>query len=146
MDTRPEVIRAVFDTNSVVSALLFSKGRLAWLRAAWRDRSIIPLVSRATMEELLTVFQYPKFQLDKAEREELLGDFLPHAEVIQEDDPGKDLPICRDADDQKFLELAYVARADALVSRDQDLLACKSGCPFPILTPAELKSCLEIDD
>lgn len=138
MGTSQEVIRVVFDTNTVVSALLFSKGRLAWLREAWRDGSAIPLVSRSTVEELLRVLEYPKFQLSREERDELLGDFLPYAEVVQVDDPDDDLPQCRDAADQKFLTLAAYAQADALVSGDSDLLALKNACPFPLLTPAEL--------
>jgi len=33
------------------------------------------------------------------------------------------LPLCRDPDDQKFLELAYDSRADYLVTKDLALLA-----------------------
>jgi hypothetical protein len=32
------------------------------------------------------------------------------------------LPLCRDRDDQKFLELAYTSGADWLVSKDRDVL------------------------
>ncbi|AIO66909.1 PIN domain-containing protein [Burkholderia oklahomensis] len=36
--------------------------------------------------------------------------------------PPRPLPKCKDRDDQKFLELAYAARADWLVSKDRALL------------------------
>ncbi|AJY43976.1 PIN domain-containing protein [Burkholderia humptydooensis] len=39
-----------------------------------------------------------------------------------DDAPPRPLPKCRDRDDQKFLELAYAARADWLVSKDRALL------------------------
>ncbi|TVP81925.1 PIN domain-containing protein [Thioalkalivibrio sp.] len=45
--------RVVLDTNCIVSALLFSRGRLAWLRHAWQSGQFCPLVSRATAEELI---------------------------------------------------------------------------------------------
>jgi hypothetical protein len=36
-------LRAVFDTNVVVSALVFG-GRLRWLRQAWAQCIVIPIV------------------------------------------------------------------------------------------------------
>ena len=48
------------------------------------------------------------------------------------------LPHCRDADDQKFLELAARCRADVLVTRDRQLLRLARHRlrppPFAILT------------
>ena len=44
--------RVVFDTTVVLSALLFTSGRVAWLRAHWRAGDALPLASRATIEEL----------------------------------------------------------------------------------------------
>ena len=65
--------RVVFDTTVVVSALLFTSGRLAWLRAHWRAGDALPLASRATIEELTRVLRYPKFQLSSDNRDELLA-------------------------------------------------------------------------
>ncbi len=130
-------LRVVCDTNVVVSALLFSRGRLAWLRAAWSEGAIVPLVCRATVTELLRVLAYPKFALDDAERDELLGDFLPFAEIVDLHET-PDVPDCRDPHDRIFLQLAFSARADLLVSGDDDLLELKSRFPIPIISPAEL--------
>jgi len=43
-------LRAVVDTNVVVSALLFSQGRVSWLRTAFQSGLIVPVVSRATVK------------------------------------------------------------------------------------------------
>ena len=59
--------RAVCDTNTVVSALLFQQGRLSWLRGAWSAGTVVPLVCRETVEELLRVLAYPKFGLTRGE-------------------------------------------------------------------------------
>jgi len=133
------VLRAVFDTNVVVSALLFSAGRLAWLRAAWRSRRAVPLVSRPTAEELLRVLGYPKFGLSAAERESLLADYLPYAELVAPPQRKPRLPRCRDPYDKPFLELALVAQADVLVSGDDDLLALAGRFAVPILSAEEFR-------
>ncbi len=48
-------LRVVFDTTTVVSALLFANGRLAWLRRHWREGECVPLLSAATAAELTRV-------------------------------------------------------------------------------------------
>jgi predicted nucleic acid-binding protein len=47
-------------------------------------------------------------------------------------------PRCRDKDDQIFIDLAFAARADALVTGDADLLSLVGASTVPILSPAEL--------
>jgi len=129
--------RIVFDTNVVVSALLFKAGRLAALRAIWQTRRATPLVSRATTSELLRVLAYPKFRLTVAEQNELLDDFLPFAEVAVIPDLPPRTPRCRDPKDVPFLELAITAGADALVTGDADLIALQGKLPIPVLRPEE---------
>jgi predicted nucleic acid-binding protein len=73
----------VFDTNTVLSALLFANGRLAWLREHWRVGDCVPLLSRETAAELSRVLAYPKFQLSANDRHELMADFLPYCEVVE---------------------------------------------------------------
>ena len=65
-------VRAVLDTNIVLSALLFASGRLAPIRLAWQRSAFSPLLSRATTEELVRTLGYPKFGLTLTERDELL--------------------------------------------------------------------------
>ncbi|MHB8404743.1 MAG: PIN domain-containing protein [Gammaproteobacteria bacterium] len=84
--------RVVFDSNTVVSALLFATGSFAWLRQSWHGRTVIPLVNKATMQELYRVLCYPKFTLAAADREELLGDYLPFAELVTTPAPLPALP------------------------------------------------------
>ena len=71
------MMRVVLDTNVVLSALLFTSGRLAWIRRAWQHQQLKPLVCRETASELLRVLAYPKFKLSTAEQQALLEDFLP---------------------------------------------------------------------
>ncbi len=126
-------LRVVFDTNTVISALLFANGRLAWLRAHWREGRSTPLISRSSAEELTRVLGYPKFRLSAPDRLELLGDYLPYCETIE---PGDKCPVvCRDANDQPLLDLAQSGKADVLVTGDDDLLALAGQAAFIIESP-----------
>jgi putative PIN family toxin of toxin-antitoxin system len=131
--------RLVLDTNTVVSALLFPGGRLSWLRAAWQGRRFIPLISKVTASELLRVLAYPKFKLTADEQQDLLGDYLPWCEVVDVRPSKRKLPDCRDPADLPFLQLALAAKADGLISGDNDILVLKDQLAIPVIEPAEAK-------
>ena len=130
-------MRAVFDTNLVVSALVF-RGRLDWLRGAWASGRVAPVVCRETVRELLRVLAYPKFRLDAEGRDLLLADYLPFAETSVLPDPPPVLPAaCRDRNDTVFLHLAIGSRADFLVSGDADLTVLAGA--YAVISPALLR-------
>ena len=134
-------LRVVLDTNVLVSALLFPRSSLSWLRTAWQSGAIVPLAGGETTGELLRVLCYPKFRLTQVEREDVLADYLPWCETMT---AGAEvaIPDCRDPFDRPFLALALSGRADALVTGDGDLLAPAPVFPVSILTPAALKRLL----
>ena len=119
-------MRLVFDTNTVVSALLFGQGQLSWLREHWRGNDVVALVSRPTVDELIRVLAYPKFSLDKVEIEALLADYLPFTEAVSVSTQTQS-PQCRDSDDQMFVDLAIQGQANVLVTGDRALLEMDFG-------------------
>lgn len=129
--------RVVIDTNLVLSALVFTGGRLAPLRLAWQGQRVLPLVSRATAAELIRALAYPKFKLAAQEQEELLADYLPYCKTVRIPAPPPATPACRDAFDVPFLELALVGKADALVTGDKDLLSLAGRFACPIFSADE---------
>jgi putative PIN family toxin of toxin-antitoxin system len=133
-------LRAVFDTNVVVSAFVFRAGRLAWLREAILNRTTTPLVSDDTLRELLRVLAYPRLRLDPPDRENVLLHYMEHAETFRNPAPKARIPACRDVHDEMFLRLAYGARAAALVTGDADLLDVADQSRFPIMTPAQFEA------
>ena len=130
-------LRVVFDTNTVVSALLFANGRLAWLRSHWRSGRCTPLASRETVAELTRVFAYPKFCLSAEDRLELLAEYLPFCEIVET--VSESTVLCRDAADQKFLDLVESGKADLLITGDADLLVLVNQVSFAIETPASYR-------
>jgi uncharacterized protein len=132
--TRQHIPRVVIDTNLVLSALVFSHGRLAPLRLAWQSGQCEPLVCKATVAELIRVLAYPKFKLTTEEQQELLADYLPYCSTVTLPAKLPRVPDYRDPHDLPFLYLATVGKADALLSGDQDLLTLKARFACPIMT------------
>lgn len=129
--------RIVFDTTTVLSALLFENGRLAWLRLHWQQERCLPLVCQETVAELTRVLAYPKFRLTAEDRDELLAEYLPFCKIVA---LTKKCPVrCRDRNDQPFLDLAHSGMAQVLVSGDRDLLALAGQTRFLIETPEEYR-------
>ncbi|MBK7000802.1 MAG: putative toxin-antitoxin system toxin component, PIN family [Rhodoferax sp.] len=115
-------MRVVLDTNVVLSALIFGGGQSGRLRLGWQQGAFVPLVSTASVQELVRVLAYPKFRLSKSEQNELLADYLPYAQTVRIPQPPPTVPECRDPLDVPFMHLAVAGKAHALVSGDKDLL------------------------
>lgn len=130
-------MRVVLDTNCLISALVFSKGRLAQLRHIWQAGMFVPLVCEATMRELIRVLAYPKFRLEKIHIDALLADLLPWVEVIVLAEAASPMVQLRDKDDAVFIQLALQAKADYLVSGDRHLTELVDSVSVPILSAAD---------
>ncbi len=129
--------RWVLDTNVALSALIRPGGMAGRLRLAWQARLFVPLTDKGTAGELIRVLAYPKFRSTAMEQHELLADYLPWTEAVRLPEPPPAVPPCRDPDDMRFLQLAYAAKADALVSGDADLLTLASASRIKVMTLAE---------
>lgn len=134
--------RLVLDTNVWLDWLVFDDPQVAPLRAACETGAAEVFIDASCAEELRRVLAYPlrKSVLEEAAREAAMRRCLALAK--QAEAPAgtlPPLPLCRDADDQKFLELARAARADALLTKDRALLELArrkyAWIGFRILTP-----------
>jgi putative PIN family toxin of toxin-antitoxin system len=115
------LIRAVLDTNVIISALLFS-GPPSQLVSAWQSSHLQPVVSAQILDEYLRVLAYPKFKLTSVEIRGLIEEeLLPFIETVKV--PPSVVPKVRDPDDAKFITCALTAGVRWLVSGDDDLLS-----------------------
>lgn len=135
--------RVVLDTNVCLDLFVFHDPRWHKLLAALRDGSVHAVTRADCRREWQIVLGYAHLELDEAARMRCEAEFdtlisvLPEAELAPLDEIR--LPICRDPDDQKFLELARDAHAQVLITKDKALLklgkkTVKSGL-FHILAP-----------
>ena len=134
-------MRVVLDTNVVVSALLFERSRMAWIRGLWFDGRIVPLINRSTLQELVRVLAYPKSGLEADDVEAVLEAYVPYvATVTVAGRVSVHLPRCRDPHDQPFLNLAAAGHAQVLVSGDRALLELAGCTPFAIEAPERFRA------
>lgn len=135
MKVSESMLKAVIDTNVLISAALSSNSRPAYLVTFFIKHGRV-VFSEETYEEFYSRLWRPKFDpyISRKMRTALLNDFSNIAEWIK---PEHSLSLCRDEDDNKFLELAVSAKVDFLVSGDTDLTVLKEVEGIPILTPAQ---------
>lgn len=124
--------RYVFDTNTLVSALLFNRSKPGRALSAAVARGTL-LMSAETAHELGAVLEREKFDryVLRATRREFLTALLEEAEFV---DVSERVEESRDPDDDTFLALAAEGDAAAIVSGDGDLLVLQSFRGIPILT------------
>ena len=126
--------RVVFDTNVIISAMLFSDSVRGRAFLGVLDSGTI-LMSRSLARELSEVLGRKKF--DRYVSREQRGRFL--ASLIRESDMievTESIRACRDPKDNRILELAVDGNADFIVTGDADLLVLNSFRGVRILTPA----------
>ena len=114
------VIRIVFDTNTLVSASL-SESSVSFLAFKKGLEIGTFLASEKTIDELKDVLFRPKF--DKYVSIEKRKQFLVrYLKMVETTDPTETITDCRDVKDNKFLEVAVAGNTTILVSGDNDLL------------------------
>lgn len=125
----------VFDASTVVSAALKANSvpEQALLRAEEGD---IFALSAAVDAEIAGVLGRPKFaRVVPLERREGVLDILRRAAVWFE--PTERVVDCRDAKDNKYLELALAAGVEIIVSSDYDLITLNPWRGVRILRPID---------
>ncbi len=126
-------MRFVFDTNVIVSALLFkdSLPRQAIDAALARGMILISTDVLTELDEVLSRERFNKY-LEPEDRKRFLAALIREAEWIA---VTTTVNVCRDPKDNKFLELALSGGANVLVSGDADLLSLETFRGIEVLSP-----------
>ena len=122
-------MRVVFDTNLLVSALVFPGGRAeaALLRIIEEKDRL--LVSRPLMTELLDVLAR-KFERDGEELSRVAV-FIDSVSLTVK--PRRRIQVLRDEPDNRVLECAVAGKADAIVTGDKALLQLREYAGIRVL-------------
>jgi putative PIN family toxin of toxin-antitoxin system len=106
------------------------------LAVEYAINNFIILQSPATIGELVTKLLLPKFEryITLEQRRQLLVRILEVSLLIR---PTDHTEICRDRDDNKFLNLATSGEARYLITGDNDLLILQRYGKTEIVTPRE---------
>jgi len=139
------VLKAVVDTNVIISGAILSHGNPFEVLEAWRRREFVLLISREIIAEAETVLRRPKlfqkYQLSEDQLAQLFAAFDEEAMVV----PPAPLhpPPGIESADLKFLACAEAGSADYLVTGDQALLNLKTYKRTRIVTPRAFLNVLQ---
>lgn len=129
-------LRVVFDTNVALALEVFADPRLLALRERWDRDELTAIAADETLAEFDRVLRYPELRLDEAAAAAAGRRYRARCTIISGSFGSESmLPVCRDPDDQKFLQLAQRAGADWLLTRDKALLALRKSVRFGIALP-----------
>jgi uncharacterized protein len=126
-------MRVVFDTNVLVSALMFEDSIPAQaFFYAIKNREV--LISTALTTELHEVIYRPKFDkyITDSEREDFMLALVDTSTLVA---VLESIDVCRDPKDNMILELAVSGKAKIIVTGDTDLLELNPFQEIEILNP-----------
>ena len=128
------MVRAVLDTNLLVSYALTRNRLLSRLVEHWENDAFVYLTSPSIIAELKDVLARPRLG------QKLALDPQPLIEVIETDTeqtPGTLTlsGVCRDPKDDHFVACAVEGKADYIVTTDKDLLVLGDYQGIKIIRP-----------
>lgn len=132
-------IKAVLDTNVLVSGLVSQKSPPRQVLDAWLEGRYTLVLSLYLVDELAHVLTYPRIvelvRLTREELEAILAALLSQAELT----PGElQLSgVTRDPKDDPVVACAVEGQADYIVSGDQDLLVMGEYEGVQVVTPRQ---------
>ena len=120
---QPAVRAIVIDTNIVLDLFIFADPATPPLRAALEAKSLRWIATQVMRDELERVLAYthiiPRMQFYQVTAHDVLARFDAHVELLEV--APKARYVCKDADDQEFIDLA-VAHQTLLLSKDKAVL------------------------
>lgn len=133
--------RYVFDSNVIISALLFNTSVPGRAFARALEQGTI-LISSSLIEELSRVLTRDKFDryVSREDRDRFLEALIREAELVEIHEGVKE---CRDPKDDQVLGLAINGNASHIVTGDSDLLTMNPFRGVPIVTPSNLLELFE---
>lgn len=136
-----ERIRAVIDTNVLVSATLTPGGTCAQLLSHLHGGRLVPVLTVAIISEYLTVLERPAIARRSVSWREVLDLMHESGELVSD---VRTSPALRDRGDQPFLDAAIHADCDLLVTGNGVDFTPLHGVPRPrLVTPREALDLLD---
>ena len=143
-------LHLVLDTNIWLDWLVFNDAGVLPLKAAQAAGRVEIIRHLAGERELERVLDYKAIKplVGAALKDGLLAEMRRVSRLHDGATRAGRVPVCRDADDQTYLELARDCGADCLVTKDRDLLSLRRAkfgiTGFRIVKPAESAALLSL--
>lgn len=132
------MIRAVLDTNVLVSAFISVHGAPRQIFNAWRNGEFELITCASLLQELNRVLHYARVQEEYGLTEAEIYAYLGLLRIVGTIVPIPDVvpAICSDPTDDKLLACAVVGGADYVVTGNNHVLVLSNVGPAQIVTPA----------
>ena len=119
-------LTAVIDTNIVLDMFIFNDERSRTLHQALKDQAVQWIATQVMRDELERVLSYTHLQPRMAVYQVTATDVLTQFDAfVQLKDTAPKAPwVCKDPDDQKFIDLA-VQHKSFLLSKDKAVLCMR---------------------
>jgi putative PIN family toxin of toxin-antitoxin system len=139
------MIRAVLDTNVIVSGILSEKGAPGKILKAWFEDRFHLVTSTAILEELERVLHYPKIRRRHNWPDMRVSEFVEDVQRLAILVPGelKLAVVAADPSDDRYLECAVEGEAGYIVSGDRHLVGLAQYEEVEILSPSVFLALLD---
>lgn len=129
------MIRAVIDTNVLVSAMISPDGNESLLVMAINQGLVMPCISPEILKEYSDVLLRPRFGFPAEEVSALLDLFRRRGELL---DPPPIAGVSPDPGDDKFIACAAAGKADFLVTGNKQHFPQSQDIGARVVNAAEL--------
>jgi len=123
----------LFDTNVLISALLSPKSIAAKI-LNWAENNGTVLYSEATLTELISVLNRPKFSKYISPKD-IAGLVIRIKAVWLSVEIINQIKLCRDPKDDKFIDIAINGEASHIITGDNDLLVLHPIETISVINP-----------
>ena len=138
------LLKLVLDTNTIVSAFFWEGNEAELFRKIEQCKAKL-YITIEILKEVEEVIKRPKFnevmRKTNLTPNQIMQKIVSLSHLVIA--PKLGIKVCRDEKDNKFLECAESAKADYLVSGDEDLLSLKEYKEIPIIRTWRMLQLLE---
>jgi len=128
-------MRIILDTNVFISGIFFS-GPPSQILKAWEKRRLQIVLSKQILDEYQRVAEDISSKFPLVDISSIIELITIYGQFI--DTQGVSITICKDPDDDKFIECAIAGKCDIIVSGDRHLLKLADYKGIKILKPRDL--------
>ena len=114
--------RLVLDTNVILDLLVFQDPAAEVIQTVLDAKLVDAVRTEASMLELMDVIQRPNFKLSKEQQQIILKQWESSSRLLENSAIEPAPFMCRDPDDQVFINMAYSIRPALVLSKDLRVL------------------------
>jgi len=130
------MFRAIVDINILIRAVIMPSGTVGPVITRLRDGDYTLVYSAPLIDEVLEKLTLPrireKYHLNDQDIDDLLALIALRGELVT---PTRKVKICRDPQDDMFIEAALAGNAEVVVTGDEDLLTLREFETVRFITP-----------